>query len=365
MSPTASPRLSPALQQTLWALGFTTADAALPTAQLTAFVRHHGVAGLLDSQRLAALDEASRQALARERRQIALRALQLGGALKRLCDALQAQGLEPLALKGPALALQAHGTLAARGGVDLDIFIEQMHWPRTLQALRELGYQPAAGQSLPLARGTHELVLQHSQGQPRVELHRRLLRHHSSLQGNYTSVDLLDTKVSCLTPASALPYLVAHANQHCFRRLIWLLDIHALLLHPQLDAQAAADQFVNSGTCGSLDACLNLLTRLFDSPIPAELQAVRRPCRASRSLTALALEAIEQSWSDDQVVTQQGLQSRVMLDLLLRDHWQLRWRALRDWLSPTATDHHWLQLPNSLRLLYPLVRLYRLIARSR
>ena len=163
MSPTASPRLSPALQQTLWALGFTTADAALQTAQLTAFVRHHDVAGLLDSQRLAALDEASREALTRERRQIALRALQLGAALKRLRDALQAQGLEPLALKGPALALQAHGNL----------------------------------------------------------------------------------------------------------------------------------------------------------------------------------------------------------DLLLRDHWQLRWRALRDWLSPTATDHHWLQLPNSLRLLYPLVRLYRLVARSR
>ncbi len=363
MSPTVPPKLSPVLQQTLWALGFATADAAIPTAQLAAFVRHHGVAGLIDSQRLAALDDAPRQALARERRQIALRALQLGAALKRLCDALQAQGLKPLALKGPALALQAHGNLAARGGVDLDIFIEEERWPQVLQVMRELGYEPAAGQSFPLAQGTHELVLQ-QQGQPRIELHRRLLRHRASLHGDHTSVALLDTTVPCLTPASALPYLVAHANQHCFRRLIWLLDIHALLLHPQLDAQAAADQFVSSGTCGSLDACLNLLTRLFDSPIPVELQAVRRHCHAGNRLTALALQAIEQSLSDDQVAAQQGLLRRVMLDLLLRDHWHLRWRALSDWLSPTATDHQWLKLPTALRLFYPLVRLYRLVSRS-
>lgn len=241
--------------------------------------------------------------------------MQLGAALKRLCDALQAQGLKPLVLKGPALALQAHGNLAARGGVDLDIFLEEAHWPAALEVLRELGYQPATGQSLPLPQGTHELVLQHPQGQPRVELHRRLLRHRSVLQGDYTSIALLDTQVTCLAPASALPYLVAHANQHCFRRLIWLLDIHALLAHPQLDAQAAADQFVSSGTCGALDACLNLLTRLFDSPIPAQLQAVRRPCRASNRVTAQALHAIEQSLSDDQVAAQQGLLRRVLLDL--------------------------------------------------
>lgn len=363
-----SPTLSPLLRQTLDVLGFAQANMAVPLAALSGFVRHHGVAGLLDSQRLAALPADYQQALLVEQRHIGLSGLQLSAALKRLCDTLQVQGLIPLALKGPALALQAHGKLASRAGVDLDIFLEETHWPQALQALRSLGYDLAPGQSLPLAQGTHELLLLHPQGQPRIELHRRLLRHRfllSNASDNRTTLSLQGTSIHSLTPAFALPYLVAHANQHCFRRLIWLLDIHALLHHPQLDASAAAKLFVHSGTCGSLDACLSLLSLLFNSSIPEELEAVRRPCRASQRMTEQALQAIEGSLSDDQVATQQGPLQRVLLDLLLHDHWRARWQVMSDWLSPTVADHDWLRLPSQLAFLYPLTRLYRLLARAR
>lgn len=359
------PALSPVLRQTLWALGFATTGGDTSTEVLSNFVRHHGVAGLLHSERLQALSADSRQALTLERRQIGLRALQLSGVLKRLCDTLRMQGITPLALKGPMLALQAHGNLSARGGLDLDLLLEEKHWSRALHALQKLGYSTAE-QSLPLPRGTHELVLQPPKGQPRVELHRRLLRHRLLLQrDDTTTLSLFDTPISCLAPASALPYLVAHANQHCFRRLIWLMDIHALLGHPQLDAKASAALFVRSGTCGSLDACLSLLTLLFDSPIPAELQAVRRPCRSSQRVVTQALTAIEQALTDHQVALQQGALQRVLLDLFLHDSWRVRWQILSDWLSPTTADRDWLKLPPSLEFLYPLARLFRLAAGAR
>jgi hypothetical protein len=359
----ASRPLSALLRQTLGLLGFTHANAAVSAPALSQFIRHHGVAGLLINDQCSLQAADCREALAHEQRVLTFRALQLGAALSQLFNTLHAHGVEPLALKGPALALQAHGKLAARGGVDLDIFVEETHWPLALAALRKLGYQPASEASLQLPDGTHELVLLHNKGLPKVELHRRLLRHRYPLSCGphaHTELDLQGTPIRTLTPANALPYLVAHANQHCFRKLIWLLDIHAMLQHPELDAHDAAERFVRSGTCGSLDACLRLLSLLFNTSIPAELEAVRRPCHASLRMTELALDALEQSLSDDQIAGQGALR-RAQLDLALHDHWAVRWQVLLDWLSPTAADQQWLKLPSALQFLSPFTRVLRVL----
>ncbi|WAH57621.1 nucleotidyltransferase family protein [Pseudomonas silvicola] len=354
------------LRQTLWLMGFGCLAHTSPDSGLAAFVRHHGIAGLIDTPRLRAMAAHTATALAQEQRRITLRALQLGAALTRLSRALDEQQLRPVALKGPALALQAHGRLSARGGVDLDILLPEQHWPKALEVLARQGYHPAPGQTLPLPAGTHELVLLHAQGQPRVELHRRLLRRKHLLADAATpasTLDLQGTPVNCLAPDQALPYLIAHANQHCFRRLIWLVDIHALLTHPGLDMEQAARQFRRNGTCAMLDACLSVLATLFATPVPAALEQVRRPCRSSRAMAALALQAIEQCWSDEQIAAHLGPMRRVALDVTLQDGLRQRLGALCDWLSPTGKDNHSATLPAPLAFLYPVVRLYRVLVR--
>jgi len=353
------------LCQTLWLLGFGPAGHTVPAPALCAFVRHHGIAGLLQNRRLLMLAPAPLAALAQEQRRIALRALRLGATLKQLAQALGQRGVQLLALKGPALALQAHGHLSARGGVDVDILVPEQQWPEALDELARLGYCPASDQPLPLPPGTHELVL-YAPGQPRVELHRRLLRRQHLLADGVRQTQALDlqgTPVNCLAPAHGLPYLVAHANQHCFRRLIWLMDIHALLIRPDIDIEQVARQFQESGTCAMLDACLNVLTALFDTPVAAPLARVRRPCRSSRAMAALALHAIEHCWSDDDIATHLGPWRRVLLDVALQDSLKQRWAALRDWLSPTGKDNHCIKLPAPLAFLYPVVRLYRILVR--
>lgn len=356
------------MQATLWLMGFDQPFVAPASSLLCRFIRHHGVAGLLQLDRVQALAPAYRAALLAERQRIVMRALALGAGLKSLVTAFTAQGLQPLALKGPALALQAYGTLAARGGVDLDVLLEAEQWPVALEVLQSLGYHIAPGQSWPLPAATHELVLTHAQHQPRVELHRRLLRHQHLLRDPKRMtqvVDLHGTDVTCLAPAYALPYLIAHANQHCFRRLIWLMDIYTLLQHADLDFEVLAGQVKRSGTCAMLDTCLSLLARLFGFEVPAPLQQVRRPSRASREMVELALEALRKSLSDDEVAKRQGLFARVRLDIALQDRLTARWQALTGWLSPTAKDSQWLLLPRGLAFLYPLVRLFRLALRQR
>lgn len=363
-----SPGGAELMQATLWLMGFDQPFVAPALPALCQFIRHHGVAGLLQLDRVQALAPVYAAPLLVERQRIVMRALALGAGLKRLVSAFAAQGLRPLALKGPALALQAYGTLAARGGVDLDVLLEAGQWPEALEVLRALGYRIAPGQPWPLPAATHELVLTHAEHQPRVELHRRLLRHQHLLrapQRMTQSVDLHGTDVTCLAPAYALPYLIAHANQHCFRRLIWLMDIHALLQHADLDLELLASQVKLSGTCAMLDTCLSLLTRLFGYEVPAPLQQVRRSCRASREMVELALEALNRSLSDDEVANRQGLFARVRLDIALQDTLSARWQALAGWLSPTAKDSQWLLLPRGLAFLYPLVRLFRLALRQR
>ena len=356
------------LRATLWLMGFGQPVAEVDGQALNAFVRHHGVAGLLDRTRVEALDRTHSTALTQEQRRIALRALQLGATLQNLIPAMTARGLQPLALKGPALAVQAHGALSTRGGVDLDILLSEEQWPAALEVLQQQGYTPAPGQRLPLARGTHELVLLHRERRPRVELHRRLLRHRhliADTQGMAQEVDLQGTQVASLDPIHALPYLIAHANQHCFRRLIWLMDIHALLQRPDLDMQRVAREIQRTGTCAMLDTCLTLLDTLFGTPVAAPLQRVRRPCRASHIMAALALEAIRESLSDDEVAQRLGPLKRVSMDIALQDSLSGRLHALSGWLSPTDKDSNWMTLPPALSFLYPLIRLYRLARRFR
>lgn len=357
--------LSATLRQTLWLLGFGERPTEVLADALGAFVRHHGVAGLLSASRVTACTQAQREVLGEEQRQLAMRALQLSASLKRLLAALATHQMHPLVLKGPALALQAHGTPAARGGIDLDLLLDETQWPKALQVLEQLGYAPAANQVLPLPAGTHELLLQHEQRLPPVELHRRLLRRRYRFASKGTvQLDLPGTPLHCLDPTHALPYLVIHANQHSFRRLIWLLDIHALLRHPALDPEQAARLFTEIGARGALDTCLELLDLLFGHvAVPPALQRVRRPCAASQALLRVALDGIEQSLSDDQVARRQGILQRVLLDIALQDHLPGRWQALCDWLSPTAKDLRLLKLPRGLAFLYPPLRLARLSMR--
>lgn len=356
------------MSATLWLMGFDHLFAAPATPlALCQFIRHHGVAGLLQSDRVQTLAPVYVAALNSERQRIAMRALALGAGLKRLVAAFAARGLQPLALKGPTLAMQAYGNLGARGGVDLDVLLQAEQWPEALGILQDLGYHIAPGQQWPLPDATHELVLTHAQ-QPRIELHRRLLRHphlFRAPQRMTEVVDLHGTDVTCLAPAYALPYLIAHANQHCFRRLIWLMDIYALLQHADLDLELLSTQLKRSGTCAMLDTCLSLLTLLFGLQVPTLLQQVRRPCRASREMVELALDALRRSQNDDQVALGQGLFRRVCLDIGLQDTLPARWQALAGWLSPTAKDSQWLALPRCLAFLYPLVRLSRLALRHR
>ncbi|WP_414158941.1 nucleotidyltransferase family protein [Pseudomonas sp. BNK-45] len=355
------------LQATLWLMGFEQPFSAPAVPALCQFIRHHGVAGLMQPNRVKSQAPVCLAALNAERQRIAIRALALGAGLKRLVTGFAARGLQPLALKGPALAVQAYGNLGARGGVDLDVLLPTEQWPEALAILQDMGYHVAPGQQWPLPDATHELVLAHGQ-LPRIELHRRLLRHQHLLHAPQRMTQVLDlqgTEVTCLAPAYALPYLIAHANQHCFRRLIWLMDIHALLQCPDLDLELLASQVKRSGTCAMLDTCLSLLTLLFGLKVPAPLQQVRRPCRASREMVELALDALRRSLSDDQVAMGQGLFKRVSLDIALQDTLAARWQALVGWLSPTAKDLQWLALPRGLSFLYPFVRLLRLALRQR
>lgn len=344
-------------------MGFDQAPEQVPVSELQCFVRHHGIAGLLDMERVETLGEPWQASLTEERRRIALRALQLGAMLKLVATAFAERGLRPVALKGPALAIQAHGSLSARGGVDLDILIPERDWPSALDVLKQHGYLPAPGQRLPLPRGTHELVLRHA-NQPRIELHQRLLRHQHLLTDTLNeAVDIQGISVASLAPTQALPYLVAHANQHCFRRLIWLIDIHALLQSAELDSERTAREFQRTGTCAMLDVSLTLLDELFGMTAAEPLQRVRRPCRASRAMVALALEAIAGSLSDDEVARRIGPFRRAAMDIALQDTWRARLHALGGWLSPTGKDSQWVTLPRSLSFLYPLIRLVRVLIR--
>ena len=79
------------LEFTLWLMGFGQSDMPYIPPSAAAFVRHHGIAGLLDSTRLGTVDPPHSYALSDEQRRIALRSLQLGART----GPLSASGFKP------------------------------------------------------------------------------------------------------------------------------------------------------------------------------------------------------------------------------------------------------------------------------
>ncbi|MFL5540362.1 MAG: nucleotidyltransferase family protein, partial [Longimicrobiaceae bacterium] len=70
------------------------------------------------------------------------RGLRMAAVLRRLVDALATAGIEALAYKGPALAMQAYGELGMRSFVDLDLLVRPDDVPGAIAALWVEGYLP-------------------------------------------------------------------------------------------------------------------------------------------------------------------------------------------------------------------------------
>ena len=211
---------------------------------------------------------------------------------------LTAAGLEPVVLKGPALAAR-YPEVGLRPMDDIDLLLPRRFHAAALDALRHAGWVVVRRS----ARDRYDTVLRHP------DVPALLLELHYGLDAWYERATALDAeelwrrrvKIDCLgTPAFGLPLpeelvmLCAHAAKpfHCFTRLVWIADLAMVLgnrAEAGLDVDWSAIQAVaHAGRCTTqVAAALTMAGHAGVTAPPGAFPLPDRGWRAS-ALAALA-----------------------------------------------------------------------------
>lgn len=202
--------------------------------------------------------------------------------LVRIAQALDAAGIRHVFIKGIALSIQLHGDPVARGGRDIDILVERARTRDAEAILRDLGYElpiHATPGDPNAIEPPKESGWVHRESRILVELHDRLCDNHALLPWDFETLWAereTATIAGLAVPAMArrrLPvYLAVHGIRHGWQRLLWLVDLAALLDTPAA-WDAALDDAAKLGLDGMMLHLGWALHHWLARPVPAEVLA--------------------------------------------------------------------------------------------
>lgn len=155
-------------------------------------------------------------------------------------EALAAEDVEMITLKGAVLAEELYGDIGLRPLSDIDILVREEHWPAVFKVLKELGYSAAGKEFAEIPpKFTRYDVPDHMQ---------YLLPDRTCLEFQFDlftlGIGMLDiggvwarsrpavvagARARVLSPEDQLLHLAVHANRHGCGRLKWLVDIAEFL----------------------------------------------------------------------------------------------------------------------------------------
>jgi hypothetical protein len=329
-----------------------------------------GVAPLLAREALQAAGGAlaadARALLTSASRRATVAALDASRELAAVVGVLESAGVAALPYKGPALALDAYGDVAAREVADLDFVVAPDDADAAAAALSHAGYAPAGGVPWAAARYANAWQAQvrfvGAGSRLPVELHWRFCDRKLPWNPDVRAVlaraatrVVAGARVAIPAAEDQLILVLLHAARHGWDRLDAFACAGAILDRGVDGAEVLA----RAGAVGGRRAVLvglDVTSRLLAIALPASLaEACGADANVAR-LSARALARVRRGSGDAR------RDARLHLALLDTTWARVRYAALAA-LLPTDADVASVELPAGLRFLYPLVRLARLAAR--
>ncbi len=208
--------------------------------------------------------------------------------LEPFLEAVRRAGLRAALTKGGRLALDVYPDIALRPFWDLDFVVHPADWPPLRRVLGALGFaEPAAAAGPARAGGGGDLDWTFSpyfrKGAIVLEFHAHPLGlHFPSRDGDgfWPSAGRLPvrgTEALVLPAENELCYLAVHAQQHSYRRLVWLADIAALAARPGLDWDWIGRIAREARVKGPVHHGLRLAETLWPGSVPAGGMSALRP----------------------------------------------------------------------------------------
>jgi hypothetical protein len=227
--------------------------------------------------------------------------LQRIAELHRVREVLDLAGVPTLALKGPALAVQAYGDVSLRSYGDVDVLVPPGQAERSVQALLEAGYEDrwAHFGRKPSPDQWHDWGFTAPDGKTLVEIHWSIaspLRFpavdsgEAWLPSGHMDVDLGGITVPALRPELLLPALAIHATSHSWGWLEFAASVAGLLKRTgtELDWDAVLDRVTRWRIRRITAVALHLAQDLFGNHAPALPDSVRRAILDESSARSLA-----------------------------------------------------------------------------
>jgi len=280
--------------------------------------------------------------------------------LLRLAQKFKHNGIPLITFKGPSLAVDSYGDITLRSFGDIDILVMEGDMGRGVEVMEGLGYVSTLGGW----SGLEVVGLLHEESQILIELHHRLTSQKYALPWErldlWTECQTVTINGHPLTTLSheiGLLYLALHGSKHLYIRLSWIVDIDRFIrTHGDIDWERVVRMARKMGVYRSVAVSVRLAWRLHGTPLPT---AITRDKGVEYIIEQILIHHYSTCTS-----TMGGLK-RLELLMRLRDGWYRRFMLLTHLLfTPEQSDLETIRLPRTLRGLYPLVRLGRLIGKS-
>lgn len=339
---------------------------------LFGFGRRHGLSPFFYVQLLKiAAKKVPTQELARFKlhyQENAARNLLLTDELGRILRALSDANIDAIPYKGPALSVFAYGNLTYRRFLDLDVMVRKTDVWRAKEVLVEAGFVATSNwtesQEELLLRTQHNLQFTREGGRLLVELHWEVASglfarsmQAEALWERLEAMTLKEQVVKTLSAEDLLLALCVHGSKHLWERLSWICDVAELLRsHPQMNWTAVWDRAVTGESQRMLALGLALARRLFDAPLPEEINR-RIHDEKTTGLVTETCNRVFQRHGEELATINESLQ----FNLKVRDGWRSRMRYVRLMFRPTDADVGSITLPAGLGFGYYLLRPFRFL----
>jgi hypothetical protein len=185
-------------------------------------------------------------------------------ALARAVSLLRAEAIEPILVKGLAVA-RLYADPSLRPGGDLDFWIRPRDIKRARAIFRAAGYQGGYDIGVPFVNPNNFVTNDGVQIDIKTDFGYDVVSPslHRHWWGRARWETLGGTAVRVLAPPDEIVYLSSHAAKHAFGSVKWLVDIAAALEHWQADVwgppEIPAEQPIRSWTLVTLGLALELL----------------------------------------------------------------------------------------------------------
>lgn len=221
--------------------------------------------------------------------------------LHRVLEVLGSAQVPALALKGPALAVQAYGDVSLRSYDDVDVLVPPSHAERSVQALVEAGYADrwARFGRAPSPEHWHDWGFTAPDGKTLVELHWSLTSpkrypgvnsEEAWESGGHMTVDIGSGRVPALRPELLLPLLAIHAASHSWGWLEFPASVAGLMSRSreEMDWDAVLERAERWHVRRVTHLALLMADELFGEEPNALPESVRRAARKDRTALGLA-----------------------------------------------------------------------------